>query len=155
MNARAIIERPAQQGNEILLQVRDKPGQARALELPGGQVEPFESLIDTLVREVAEETGLTVVEIEHQPLRVVTDDGRTRVECVRPFAAYQTLEGPVDSVGVYFRCRAEGRLVSHGDAADQPRWTGVAEVRRMLEVDPAAFSWVDRAGLTFYLDSVT
>ncbi|WP_235441385.1 NUDIX domain-containing protein [Paenibacillus sp. IHB B 3415] len=33
-------------------------------ELPGGRIEPFESLIQALIREVKEETGLDVYEID-------------------------------------------------------------------------------------------
>ena len=46
-------------GQEILLQDRRKkdwPG----LTLPGGHVEPGESVVDSVIREMQEETGLTV-----------------------------------------------------------------------------------------------
>lgn len=153
VNARAIIERPGRAGLEILLQTRDKSGQRPQLELPGGQVEPLESLIDALRREVREETGLDLLEIEGDDLRLIAAGEQARVECVRPFAAYQTLAGPVASMGLYFRCSAVGQLQPRGDNAKNPQWLDIAEVRTRLSADQEQFSWVDRAGLLFYLQT--
>ena len=50
VNARAVIERDGEHGREVLLQVRAKPGQPRTLELPGGQLDPFESILAALRR---------------------------------------------------------------------------------------------------------
>ncbi len=49
-----------QRGNEILLQNRIKKDWA-GYTLPGGHVEPGESFVDACVREMREETGLTVL----------------------------------------------------------------------------------------------
>lgn len=152
VNARAIIERSTSEGVEILLQTRNKPGERPQLEFPGGQVEAFESLLDALVREVREETGLEVVEVEGHDTRVVAVGEQARVECVRPFAAYQTLEGPVDSMGVYFRCGVRGQLLSTGDGSKDAFWATPAQIRSWAAADVERFSWVDRAGLLFYLD---
>jgi 8-oxo-dGTP diphosphatase len=112
VNARAIIERQGPSGVEIVLQVRNKPFEGRTwIELPGGRVEEFEGLLTALRRETQEETGLEVVTIEGEPQRLVARTETTEVECLQPFAAYQTLRGPVDSMGVYFRCQAQGELL--------------------------------------------
>ncbi len=107
-NCRAIIERDDPGGKEILVQQRNKPYEGHTrVELPGGRVEEFESLIATLRREVREETGLVLTYIEGQEGRIETNATDSNVECLQPFAAYQTLHGPVDSLGLYFLCRAE------------------------------------------------
>jgi len=47
-------------GNRILLQNRVKKDW-QGYALPGGHVEPGESFVDAVVREMKEETGLTVI----------------------------------------------------------------------------------------------
>jgi hypothetical protein len=85
----------------------------------------------------------------------------SNVECLRPFAVYQTTRGPVDSMGVYFRCRAEGQPLAVGHDTQNVQWVPVQQVEEWLAAEwnptPAAvgtggtMSWVDRAGLLFYL----
>jgi 8-oxo-dGTP diphosphatase len=54
-------------------------------------------------------------------------------------------------MGVYFRCQAEGQLLEAGDETRHSRWMLVSEIARLLEETPEQFSFVDRAGLIFYL----
>ena len=152
VNARALIERLENGQVQLLLQLRNKPYEGRArLELPGGRVEEFESLVGALRREIREETGLELVGIEGFESRVETNGVDASVECLQPFAVYQTLRGPVDSMGIYFRCRAEGQLLETGAETRDLRWMSVSEIARLMNEDPEQFSFVDRAGLSFYL----
>lgn len=152
VNARAIIERETTVGREILLQIRDREGEARALELPGGRLEEFEPILDGLAREVREETGLQVTEIIGDTHRTVTRGARARVECLQPFFVYQTVTGPVDSTGFFFRCRADGELTEQGDGAFGHRWLPVAEVDRRFREAPEQFDWLTQGALAFYLN---
>ena len=151
VNARAIIERETEEGVEIVVQLRDKPHEGgKWIELPGGRVEEFESLVTALEREVREETGLTLTHIEGLSTKVDTQGEDTNVECLQPFAVYQTTRGRVDSMWVYFRCRAQGTLLEVGHDAEKARWVPVQQIGAWLEEKAEKLSWVDRAGFLFY-----
>ncbi|MBP1989627.1 8-oxo-dGTP pyrophosphatase MutT (NUDIX family) [Paenibacillus eucommiae] len=156
VNSRAIIERTLNGLTEIVIQTRNKPDGPQRIELPGGRIDQYESLVKALIREVKEETGLDVVEIEGEDTRIDTVgiDPNFEVECIQPFGAYQTIKGPFDSVGVYFRCKAQGELLNSGDETKNPRWVTVVELRRLMNDDPLQFSDVDRAGILFYLKHI-
>ena len=152
VNVRAIIERETPEGIEIVIQLRNKPVEGgQWIELPGGRLEEYESFLDGLKREVAEETGLRLTRIEGESTKVDSQGNSTNVECLQSFAVYQTTLGPVDSMGAYFRCRAEGELLAAGDDTLGPRWMLVEELDAWLEREPERFSWIDRAGLLYYL----
>ena len=61
-------------GREILLQNRIKKDWA-GYTLPGGHVEPGESFVDACVREMKEETGLTVSNLELCGVKQFPDGG--------------------------------------------------------------------------------
>lgn len=156
VNSRAIIERDTNGATEIIIQRRAKSDSSYKYELPGGRVEPFESLIRALIREVKEETGLDVYEIEGAETRIDTAGMNPdfEVECLKPFAAYQTVKGPVDSVGFYFKCKANGVLLEAGDETADIQWIDVKELNRMFTENPLDFSDVDRAGIKYYLQNL-
>lgn len=150
VNARAIIERVSDGSLSAYVQWRTKPNEPRVLELPGGRVGEFESLLSALRREVVEETGMTVTHIIGADSLTLSLDTVGDVECVPVYAAYQTVRGPVDSMGVYFRCQAEGSP-KPSEESERGVWMSPRELYDVLNDQHAKISWVDRAGLQHYL----
>ncbi len=142
VNARAVLWREGNSGIEYVVQVRDRPGERQSLEFPGGRVEVHESLLTALRREVREETGLEVVEIEGQAVQ--HEKGDRSVECVECFAVYQSTRG-FNGMGVYFRCRAKGVLLAAGDGTRAIRWMPVAELASRAAEDLDQFSPITAA----------
>lgn len=152
VNARAIIERETELGTEILLQYRERAGEPRTLELPGGRLDPYEPILEALRREVQEETGLHVTAILDETHRRQWTGTNAAVECLTPFFVYQTVRGPVDSIGFYFRCHAEGTLTTAGDGATGHTWVLTADLRQTFRENPDAFDWLTQGALHYYLN---
>jgi 8-oxo-dGTP diphosphatase len=94
----------------VLLVMRGRDPQKGRWSLPGGSAEPGETLSETVMREVQEETGLHVrVGDELWSLRISAGDGR--VFEVHDFAATVT-----------------GGALAFGDDADDARWVAPAEL---------------------------
>jgi len=153
VNARAIIERNNNNKIEIVVQKRMKKGQ-EYYELPGGQLNEYESLIDALKREVVEETGLKITKIiNDENVKNIKYTGKSfDVECLKPYAVYQTLRGPVDSMGVYFRCNAEGELLQAGDDTADIQWMDVDELKEFVQ-EENKFSDIDKSAVLFYIEN--
>src|SRR5690625_3350072 len=129
VNVRAIVERNGPNGTEIVIQKRVKPNENNTpYELPGGRLEEFEPLLEGLKREVLEETGLYITKVFGDDTRIETNSADSNVEAMKPFAVYQTINGPVDSLGFYFRCQASGNLVREGDDTEDIKWISVDEL---------------------------
>jgi 8-oxo-dGTP diphosphatase len=104
------------EGRLLLIKRGHEPG-AGLWSLPGGRIEPGETDIEALVREMREETGLTV--------KVVRRLGSVR----RP-----GLGGDVIDISDYEATIIAGRLTPGDDAADA-RWVDTANLESVASTD--------------------
>ena len=99
-------------GRLLMIKRGHEPG-AGLWSIPGGRIEPGETDAEALVREMLEETGLTV------------EVGRLLGRVRRPF-----LDGSVIDIGDYAVTVTGGTLRPGDDAADA-RWVAAAELNSM------------------------
>jgi 8-oxo-dGTP diphosphatase len=108
-------------GRLLLIQRGHEP-EAGLWSLPGGRLEPGETAEQAMIREVREETGLTV-----QPVRLLG-------EVEQP-----GLAGAVVVISDYLAEVTGGRLAAGDDAADV-RWVAPPELARLLQTGELALT---------------
>ncbi|QEV21020.1 NUDIX hydrolase [Streptomyces alboniger] len=113
------------ESGRVLLAHAVKPDGERVWTLPGGRVEDGEDPFDTVIREVAEETGLDAV-VE----RLLGVDSR-----VIPAAERRSPGRPaLQNVGIFYQVRTTGgrlRPEPNGDTAESV-WTPLSDVPRLV-----------------------
>jgi ADP-ribose pyrophosphatase YjhB (NUDIX family) len=149
-NVAALVRNRA--GDAIVLQRRDKPGEPvrGKLEIPGGRWRAGEPPEDAVAREVAEETGLSLLELPGVDRLQLGENRACGV--ARPVAVINGVDGTYPSLHVLFECVASGTLRPQpGETAD-PRWWPEAEVAELLDRAPGEFVDQTRAMLTAYFE---
>jgi len=152
VNVRGIIVRENNNQKEIVVQLRKRVGEPECFELPGGRIEEYESITEALRREILEETGLYVTTIQNEKDQIVkkSDVSLFEVQCIKPYAVYQTLFGPVDSFGLYFLCTAEGDFLEIGDDTEKAHWATISEIQDYIKQNK--FSDIDKPAMIMYLN---
>ncbi len=153
VNVRGLLIREYEGELQLLIQLRKRAGELEVYELPGGRINEYEKIVDGLRREIMEETGLKVAAIYNETDSIITTGNGTEssfaMECIKPYAAYQTIKGPVDSFGVYFLCEAEGNLLREGDDSADIHWAGMQELHGLI--DTCRFSEIDLPAVLMFL----
>jgi 8-oxo-dGTP pyrophosphatase MutT (NUDIX family) len=132
-----IIERtnPLTKKTEILIQKRNKPSYdpkyTGCWEIAGGRIREFEDVKETVKREVKEETGLDVKEIEIGQSNVIENQG-DKAFCFKPFCCYQILKGPHPYVGFAFIAKVTGEI-KESDEAKDAKWVDFEKLKNMLQ----------------------
>lgn len=152
VNVRGIIVRDKDNQKEIVIQLRKRQGEPECFELPGGRIEEYESITEALRREILEETGLNIIYIENEAEQICTKPqiSSFEIQCIKPYAAYQTLYGPVDSFGIYFLCKAEGEFLKTGDDTENAHWASMSEIQTYIKDNK--FSDIDKPAIIMYLN---
>ena len=146
--AGAIIERRIGGVPHILVQTRMKPGGGDTngkIEIPAGKIRAYESMTDTVIREVREETGLTVTKIAG-----VSDAAGVTIT-PEPFCITQNLSDAYSIILHTFLCCADGEPLRETDESCDIRWISVDDLRRMIANEPESFFFMDLPALKKYL----
>jgi 8-oxo-dGTP pyrophosphatase MutT (NUDIX family) len=134
--AGGIIEQIIDGVKYILVQERykdDAPLEEGLIEIPAGKIREFENIYDCLRREINEETGLNVVEIEGEADSVIFESNGYKVLNYEPFASSQNIEGTYPIMVQTFICKVEGALVTSTNETRFLRWISIEELENLLE----------------------
>lgn len=110
--AGGIIWRPSSDPNEVEVLLVHRP-RYRDWTFPKGKLHKGESLLDAAVREVSEETGLSVV-VGHR----------------MPAVSYRTIDGPKEVA--YWTMQPTGGEFLPSNEVDKIRWVSMARARKVL-----------------------
>ena len=120
----------------ILIQERCKEGggaENGLIEIPAGKIREFENIFDCLKREIWEETGLKVIEIEGESDAVTIEANGYKVLNYTPFACAQNLEGIYPIMVQTFICKVEGEALERTNETKNIRWISLKELKDMLD----------------------
>lgn len=149
VNVRGLLIQEIENEKQLVIQLRKRAGEPEVYELPGGRINEYERIVDGLKREIEEETGLSIKSIHGEKSAIITAGDSFTMECIKPFSAYQTLEGPVDSFGIHFICEVEGELLKNGDDTADIHWATKKEIQKLI--DAHKFSEIDLPAVLMFL----
>ena len=157
----ALLQKQDADGTKIFIQTRWKPHinspYSGLLEIPAGQIEPYENVYDTLKREIKEECGLDLVKI--------IDDFKSPVDQVvpgdvalafKPFICQQVLKtrNGLPWIGFVFLCEIAETVTMQESEAKDPRWLTLNELDALITNQPETFFVLQLPVLKYYLSVV-
>lgn len=150
----AIIERETDnKTKQILIQTRAKKSDqsySESIEIPGGKMQAFEDIYETVCREVKEETGLDITLIDGKNKRIDYQNRDDVSSLIEPFCVTQMKNGPF--IGFIFLCRAVGEPALATDETKDARWIDVEDLRHIINDSPESFYTAFLAPLKKYLE---
>jgi 8-oxo-dGTP pyrophosphatase MutT (NUDIX family) len=137
----AIIEKEENAIKYVLMQTRQKASGGITngkIEFAGGKIREYENIFDTLRREVLEETGLVITEIEGEKDTVIDEIDGFKILSFNPFYVTQNTSGNNSFLLNTFICRATGEFLKKTDESEDIRWVSVEELRNIYISDRTA-----------------
>lgn len=149
----AIIERDDNQGKkQVLVQVREKTSDivySGSIEIPGGKMQAFEDVYETVRREVKEESGLDITFVEGKDRRIDYANREDISSLIEPFCVTQMKNGPF--IGLIFLCKAVGEPTLVTDEAKDARWMDMQDLQKLVNESPEKVYTAFLAPLKKYL----
>ncbi len=109
------------------------------IEIPAGKIREFENIFACLRREIKEETGLDVLEIQGEETASVTEHQHFTVLNFTPFSSAQNLKGDYPIIVHVFICRVVGELKKYSDETQNLRWISLPELQQKLSMEEERF----------------
>lgn len=131
-----IIEKTVKGIDYILIQERfkeDAPLEKGLIEIPSGKIREFENLYECLKREIMEETGLQVLEIEGEQDAVVFESNGYKVLNYTPFSSSQNIQGTYPIMVQTFICKVKGQALSETNETKNIRWISLNDLKKLLD----------------------
>jgi 8-oxo-dGTP pyrophosphatase MutT (NUDIX family) len=149
----AIIETEINQKKQILIQIRQKASDksySGLIEIPGGKMQAYEDVYETVAREVKEESGLEITLIEGRSKRIDYQNKTDTSSLIEPFCVTQMQNGPF--IGLIFLCKAIGEPAVATEEARDAQWIDVEDLRRIVNESPERIYTAFLAPLKKYLE---
>jgi 8-oxo-dGTP pyrophosphatase MutT (NUDIX family) len=150
-----IIEKRINGMDYILIQERCKDGggpENGLIEIPAGKIREFENIFDCLRREIWEETGLEVIEIEGEDKVITINLNGYKVINYMPFFCSQNIEGNYPIMVQTFICKVKGEMLDKTNESKNIRWILLSELKDMIDKDEKSFYPMHVIALKKYLD---
>lgn len=139
----------------ILLQERYKENggaENGLIEIPAGKIREFENIFDCLRREIREETGLTVTEIEGEDDAIIFESNGYKAINYTPYACSQNIKGSYPIMVQTFICKVQGKVLEKTNETRNIRWVSLNKLKDMLNKNEKSFYPMHVVALRRYLN---
>ncbi len=151
-----IVEKTISGEKHILIQERMKseaPSESGLLEIPGGKIREFENIFSALKREILEETGALVTDIEGDNQVIAVKRHGYHVISCDPFYVAQNISESYPVMVLIFLCRVtDDTMMKKSDESENIRWISVAGLKEVLTGNPERFYLMHVGALKKYVE---
>ncbi|WP_027626509.1 NUDIX hydrolase [Clostridium lundense] len=154
--AGGIIEKTINNIEYVLIQERfkdDAKAEEGLIEIPAGKIREFENIYECLKREIWEETGLEVIQIEGEKEASVFESNGYKVLNYTPFTCSQNIEGNYPIMVQTFICKVKGEVLEKTNETRNIRWISLIDLKELIEKNTHSFYPMHVETLKKYINS--